>query len=825
MSVAAAEQQENQDQTAPVDGGTPRSSGPWSTAGLARRAIVIPALVTVVLMALVVMGWNGVQHEREHHLSEETGRAADLAAARLESHITARLTIGRNLRLNWDHGNITGFNDFRLQAQSAHELFGDFQAINWIDPSGVIRWVTPLAGNEAAQGLNIRKLKVPSVVMAEAEKTGKPQVTPPIKLAQGGDGFVAYIPLRRNDLPDGFLNIVFRTAPLIAAALPGGVGDRYRLEISDAGKRVYQSRSAAARSTDQHTQPARRQIGVGNRNWLLSMWPTAAALSAASSVYDELVLGAGVIMALVAGFLIHLILVRQMSLKDSEQRFRDFAESTSDWFWETDEAGCIVGEYDSDRAQTAGLTYLEVKGKTRQEIAGDLMSESDWQPYRDALVEHQDIKNFEYRYRGRDGTIRHALIDGKPRFDADGNYRGHRGTASNITEQKALEQQLQRAQRMEAVGQLTGGVAHDFNNLMAIMIGNAELLEERVGHDLEALQHVGSIIRAVDRGSALTSRLLAFSRQQALSPEDADIGDLIDGVHDLLERTLGETVDLRILPAPDLWPATIDPHQFENSLINLAINARDAMPAGGTLSIETANVTLDETFAAQHDEVIPGDYVRIAVSDTGEGMTPEVQSKVFEPFFTTKEVGKGSGLGLSMVYGFAKQSGGHVTIYSEAGHGTTICLFLPRAIGAIVDKAVPVTVGTSHRPHGSERILVVEDDDGVREIPANILRAMGYDVVEAQDGADAIKVLDNAAEPIDLLFTDVVLPGGMNGMDIAAQAEILQPGIKVLYTSGYTENVVVNLGRLDSGVAIVNKPYRRADLLTKVRIVLDSDGQ
>jgi CheY-like chemotaxis protein len=318
----------------------------------------------------------------------------------------------------------------------------------------------------------------------------------------------------------------------------------------------------------------------------------------------------------------------------------------------------------------------------------------------------------------------------------------------------------------------------------------------------------------------LTGRLLAFSRKTTLSPVTTGVSELIGGVHDMLQRTLGETVELKVEGPPDLWPATIDPHQFELALVNLAINAKDAMPRGGTMTIETANVTLDKTFAEQHEEVIPGDYVEVAVSDTGTGMPHEVLEKVFEPFFTTKEVGEGSGLGLSMVYGFAKQSKGQITVNSEVDHGTTIKLYMPRSQEEAGES--DTKDDTQEYARGSERILVVEDDPNVRKGPVKILRDQGYEVVEAGNGEEAINHL-KTGQSFDLLFTDVVLPGGMTGVEIAEEAKRRQPGIKVLYATGYAENAVVHNGHLDPGVILVNKPYRRAELLGKVRAVLDSE--
>jgi len=303
-----------------------------------------------------------------------------------------------------------------------------------------------------------------------------------------------------------------------------------------------------------------------------------------------------------------------------------------------------------------------------------------------------------------------------------------------------------------------------------------------------------------------------------LSPDAVDVTGLIGSLENMLQRALGETVDLRVEAAPDLWLATIDAHQLKDALVNLALNARDAMPQGGKLTFETANVTLDETYAEQNQEVTSGDYVQVAVSDTGAGIPPEVLEKVFEPFFTTKEVGKGSGLGLSMVFGFAKQSKGHITIYSEVGHGTTVKLYIPRSEEDFVQ------AGAKDDMHefaqGSERILVVEDDENVRRDPVIFLRDQGYEVVEAGDGKEAIERLKDGL-PFDLLFTDVVLPGGMNGVEIAEQAKRINPGIKVLFTTGYAENAIVHHGKLDAGETLVNKPYRQAELLGKVRAMLD----
>lgn len=388
------------------------------------------------------------------------------------------------------------------------------------------------------------------------------------------------------------------------------------------------------------------------------------------------------------------------------------------------------------------------------------------------------------------------------------------------TELKESVEALRRAQRLEAIGQLTGGIAHDFNNLLGVMIGNAEIIKRKISEDEKLQSNVEAVIKAVERGASLTQRLLAFSRQQTLLPKPTAINDLVVEHWDMLQRILGETIKITMNLKSEVYEVLIDPHQFESALLNLSINARDAMPNGGVLTIETTNATLDAAYAKQHEEVVPGDYTEFTVSDTGFGMTPEVLEKAYEPFFTTKGVGEGSGLGLSMVYGFVKQSNGHITIDSEVGHGTTVKLYLPRSKEAVAhkdatDEAVELALG-------SERILVVEDDENLRDIPTTLLREQGYEVIDVKEGWEAIKYLQGD-QPFDLLFTDVVLPKGKSGLEVAQEAERLQPNIKVIYTSGYAENTIAHQSKLKANAILINKPYGRVELLAKVRETLDSE--
>lgn len=510
---------------------------------------------------------------------------------------------------------------------------------------------------------------------------------------------------------------------------------------------------------------------------------------------------------------------REQLLRTSEERTLAIVDNIVDGVIVADAKG-IIAEFNKSAEGIFGYSADEVLGKNITMLMPESYSNRHNQ-YIDNYIETNDPKIIgtgrELEGLRKDGTVFPMRIAvGELHLGAE---KAFAGIVADISGQKNLEAQLHRAQRMEAVGQLTGGIAHDFNNLMGVMLGNAEILLDQAGENEKARRSAEAVVESVKRGASLTQRLLAFSRQQALLPQPTVINDQIFGLEELLHRALGETIELHSNLGLGTWTALIDPYQFENVLINLSINARDAMPRGGVLTIKTANITLDEDHAAQFEDVMPGDYVKVTVSDTGAGMSPETLKKAFEPFFTTKDVGKGSGLGLSMVYGFAKQSNGHATINSEAGHGTTIELYLPRSEEFVSQEDVR---GEAPGPaRGSERILVVEDDEDLREIPTTMLRDSGYEVVEARNGKEAIQCLQDS-QSFDLLFTDVVLAGGMNGLEIADEAKRIQPGIKVLFTSGYPESIISHGGKVNQDAALLNKPYLRTTLLEMVRAALDS---
>jgi PAS domain S-box-containing protein len=421
-------------------------------------------------------------------------------------------------------------------------------------------------------------------------------------------------------------------------------------------------------------------------------------------------------------------------------------------------------------------------------------------------------RNFDSRYVHRDGrivplTLSGAWLELEQRYFFIGR---------DMTERIALEQQLRQSQKLDAIGHLTGGVAHDFNNLLTVITGTIDILAEAVAHSPQLAAIARMINDAAWRGADLVQQLLAFARKQPLQPQPTDVNRLVLDTAKLLRPTLGESLEIKMTLEQDAWPAMIDPSQLGTALINLAVNARDAMPSGGELILETGNVMLDASFATIHaEDVGPGPYVMIAVTDTGVGIPADIRDRVFEPFFTTKEVGQGTGLGLSMVYGFVKQSGGHIKIDSKEGHGTTFKLYLPRSNESVAPIERPVTAAEG----GEETILVVEDDALVRQYVVAQLESLRYTVLAAASAREALDMIA-AGRAFDLLFTDVILGSGLNGPALADEILRLRPSVKVLYTSGYTQDALTTDGRIDPGIALIHKPYRKIELARKIRAVL-----
>ncbi|GEP12170.1 hybrid sensor histidine kinase/response regulator [Methylobacterium gnaphalii] len=518
----------------------------------------------------------------------------------------------------------------------------------------------------------------------------------------------------------------------------------------------------------------------------------------------------------------------EAKLRESEEQFRLLVQGVTDYaIYMLDANGHVV-------SWNAGAQ--RIKGYTPEEIIGRHFSNFYTEADRAAGLPHTGLEtakqNGRWEHEGervrKDGTPfwAHVVIDAIR--DDDGTLVGFAKVTRDISERREAEAALQaaqttiiRSQKLEAIGQLTGGIAHDFNNLLQVISGNLHLLGRDVAGNPRAEMRVQNALAGVARGAKLASQLLAFARRQPLEPRVVNFGRVIKGMDEMLRRALGGEVEVETVVAGGLWNSLIDPDQLENAILNLAINARDAMNGAGRLTIEASNASLDDEYVRQHEDLNAGQYVMIAVTDTGAGIPPEILDRVYEPFFTTKAEDKGTGLGLAMVYGFVKQSGGHVKIYSEVGAGTTVKLYFPREVAA--EDAV-VTTASGPVRGGDETILVVEDDDEVREVVIGMLTELGYRVVKAKDAAAGLVVIDSGI-PIDLVFTDVMMPGPLRSPELARKARERLPNVAVLFTSGYTQNAIVHGGRLDPGVELLAKPYTRDALARKIRHVLANQAQ
>jgi len=515
------------------------------------------------------------------------------------------------------------------------------------------------------------------------------------------------------------------------------------------------------------------------------------------------------------------------ALRQSEEKYRTIVENIQDGYLEVDLAGNFTFVNDA-QCRNLGYTREELIGMNNRQYTDETTARKLYQTFNGVYRTGEPVKVLDLEVIRKDGTKTFNEISVSLIRDSGGKPIGFRAIARDVTERKraeeerlALQEQLRQSQKMEAIGKLAGGVAHDFNNLLTVIQGYSELILKGLNSDNRLCQDVREILNASERASSLTRQLLAFSRKQVLQPKVLDLNDHVPNMDKMLRRMIGEDVELVTLLAKDLGRIKADPGQIEQVILNLAVNAKDAMLNGGKLTIETANVKLDESYARSHIGVAPGHYVMLSVSDTGAGMTPEIKERIFEPFFTTKEEGKGTGLGLSTVYGIVQQSGGNVWVYSEPGVGTTFKIYLP-TIEEDTESLRPTALSTKSL-QGSETILLVEDEETVRKLACTVLQKYGYTVLEAPNGEEALRIVQGQnGNPIHLMVTDVVMPG-MSGRQLAERLVSLWPKLKVLYMSGYTDNAIVHHGVLDPGIAYIQKPFAPDALASKVREILDGE--
>ena len=796
-----------------------------------RPDIAVPTLITLAILTITAVIFSFQRSNTEVRLAQETRLIGSTFAARLQTHLKARLKAGGLLGQRFVVADEIDAEAFRAEAALTHALFEDFQALNWVDAAGVIRIVAPEEGNEAAINLDLRTLPLPAKALARSEETGIMQVTPPIELAQGGRGFTAYVPVSDTAGRTGFVNIVFRTDPLFENVLTESAVRPYALSITDAGKLVFATSEVAGHTDISHESI----VMVGPRQWRISIAPTAALVRQANTWLDEIILAFGVLAAVLSGLTSRLVFVRQAAVQKGEARLRDIANNIDDVVW-VGSADFTETKYINPAFERVfGLSFEQIKTDPSaladilepdeaQKIFGTIVSASEKQ----AKEEKPSIDRFEYpikKVTGSDGITRDMYAHSVAMRDENGQIDRFVFVATDVTELIRTQEDLRnsnerllQSQKMEAIGQLTGGVAHDFNNLLAVILGNIELAEDADLPD-ETRQSLSVAKSTTLRGAALTKSLLSFARQSPLEPARIDINKMVKETESWSSRVIPESIEVKASLLASLRKVEVDPTLTQNALLNLILNARDAMPDGGKLTLETSNVRIDEEYNELHDEDIePGHYVLLAVSDTGTGIHKGNLAQVFDPFFTTKPVGAGSGLGLSMVQGFMKQSGGFVRVYSEQNVGTTFKLYFKAVSGEKEADAcdrpasqMPMTAGA--------RILVVEDEEAVLDLLVTVLTRAGYLVTPARSGDEAMKIWDED-QHFDILVTDIVMPGGLQGTHLARVLRERNTDLPVVFLSGYASEATVHGNGLRQEDIRLMKPVGRNELIAAVEKAL-----
>ena len=800
----------------------------------ARLDVIVPVLVSLVIFAASTVLFVNQKSSIDSQLSQETRLVGSDFAARLQTNLDARLKAGRLLGQRFIATDGVDMQAFRAEAALTHALFEDFQALSWVDAQGVIRIVTPEEGNAAAINLDLRTLPLPAQALALAEDTETMQVTPPIELAQGGRGFTAYVPINGALGRRGFLNIVFRSELLFANILAEREVYPYALSVMDNGAVIFQSSETAVRPDIAYNNV----VDVGPRQWQVTVAPTAAVIQRSSTWLDEATMVFGLLASIVFGIISRFAIVRQRSVDEVEARLRDIADSIDDVVW--------VNSADFRETRYINPAFEKIFGHTMESIRKDptnwtsSLAPEEAEKISTTIMmvlekiasgDEEQIERFEYpiyKVAGPDGISRDIYARSVAMRDARGQIDRFVGVATDVTELlrtqedlRKINERLVQSQKMESVGQLTGGLAHDFNNLLAVILGNIELIEKTDFSD-ESQTFLSAAKTATLRGADLTKSLLSFARQSSLQPAKININEMARETKNWSSRVIPENIEVEISLLAGLWQVEIDPTLTQNALLNLILNARDAMPDGGKLTIETSNVRIDDEYNTDRGEdAEPGRYVMLAVSDTGIGIPDQNQAHIFDPFFTTKPVGAGSGLGLSMIQGFVKQSGGIVRVYSEPNVGTTFKLYFKAISG---EREAPALARPNARQstQTGARICVVEDEEAVLKVIVNILSKTGYQITAAHSGDEAMQIFDEGAT-FDLLVTDIVMPGTLQGTQLARALRERHPDLPVVFMSGYANEATVHGNGLRPEDIRLMKPVSRADLVAAVEKAINAE--
>jgi PAS domain S-box-containing protein len=785
----------------------------------------LPLAVGVAAAAAAValrLSLEMVERQQVQRLADAQARsAANEFEAKAKARIDTLSRIARRFaryppdRERWEYETSLNLQDFQ-----------GLSALLWVDADSKVRWVNPRGSFASLDGARLDERTPAGAALAAARKSGRPSGSSVAELPGIGQGLHIVVPALAGERVDWYVVGIFAVQTLYPSVLHAGVAAGWGIAVYDGEREIYRRSGSGPEPAEQWRGEATAHIL--NQERRIRVWPTPVLLERLRSPMPAVALGSGLAIALLLALATALAQSAWRRAAEAETARAAVAESEAQYRLLFDDSPQPMWVFDAETLAFLSVNQAAIRlyGWTREEFLS--MSVREIRP----PEEVEAVVAYVRQHASGEGTTlaagrswKHRTKDGRL-LDVDVahssiRYAGRRAwlsLANDVTERKSLEAQFLQAQKMESVGRLAGGVAHDFNNLLGVILGYAQLLARRFAGEPQLHRYVQAILEASNRAAALTRQLLAFSRQQVAQPQVLDLNALVEKSEPMLQRLLGEDVEVRSLRGKDLGSVKADPTQIDQVLMNLAVNARDAMPKGGRLTIETANAELDDDYVRHHPEAATGRYVMLAVSDTGHGMTPDVQEHIFEPFFTTKVAGKGTGLGLGTVYGIVKQSGGHIWVYSERGQGTTFKIYLPRVEAAAA--ALGQAEAAGPLPRGSETILVVEDEEGLRGVVSELLESLGYAVLGARTGGEALALAQRVGQPLDLVITDVVLPG-IGGRELGEQLVAIRPGVKVLYVSGYTDDAVVRYGVRAGEMEFLQKPFTSEALARKARAILD----
>ncbi|HKW97230.1 MAG TPA: PAS domain S-box protein [Bryobacteraceae bacterium] len=783
----------------------------------------VPLLIAVCGWCATLMLCRIMISRERIQITQTASLAARGIQTKLASNISTHVAPLEALAARWSADADPWQAEWESEAHQLQQQYPAFQSISWVDAAQNVRWGPPLGHYVES---NIRPL------IDSARRTSKTALVPATDSDDHDRSLLVVIPISHRERFEGCVVATLPAEKWLHAVIDTEVPQGYAVSISDRKQQVY----LRGNNSQPASLPFLSEADVNSYGlpWVVRVWPTPDEWTEASKMLVPLSIVIGLLMYAGGALAVtarreartlewakQQMAVQQQELREANERMGAVIESSPVAIVAMDLAG-NVKSWNPAAERMFGWTATEVVGQPPPFVANDEFQE--FQAKIEQAASGEIVCGMQGRRQRKDGAPIEVEVWTAPLRDDAGSICGVISSIVDISEKTKLEEQLRHSQKMEAVGRLAGGVAHDFNNLLTIINGYGHMMVESAGLADRLRTHAEQILKAGNQAAALTAQLLAFSRRQMIQPKPVDLNHVITNLEKMLRRIIGEHITLRTVLAPHLERVQADPNQMEQVLINLAANARDAMPQGGTLTITTNNVELYEQANCEGADIPPGSYIELTVADNGDGMDAEIKSHLFEPFFTTKERGKGTGLGLSSVYGSIHQIGGGISVWSERGSGTAFRIYLPQVLGS----AGPEPIGPPRKEasRGNETILLVEDEAPLRRMLRETLAAAGYHVLEASDGSDALHRWQKQAESIDLLLTDVVMPL-LNGRDLAKRLTAMAPNLQVVFMSGYADDVIAYHGILEPGTILVQKPFLPETLLAKVREVLDArkDGR